>query len=105
MEVEESSPKNTSQEQNAPMDEMLKSKGDEDNGIIKSFAIVQLQSLIVLLKQTLSTACNNRWDGHLSIKKRDGLSSIWYSHVSIVETVRIYIHHVKWKVQNIEKLM
>ena len=45
--------------------------------IMKCYFIVQMESLISVMKQTLCIGCSNRWNGSLSIARRDGL----YVHI------------------------
>jgi hypothetical protein len=47
-------------------------RNDPDD-VMQCYSIIQMESLISLMKQTLCSGCNNRWNGFLSIEKRDGL--------------------------------
>ena len=67
METDSTSPSNiTDQKSNTSMH-------DDDDDVMKCYLIVQMESLIFLMKNTLCIGCSNRWNGSLSIKRRDGL--------------------------------
>ncbi|CAF1614937.1 unnamed protein product, partial [Didymodactylos carnosus] len=66
MEVDSTSSSNiTDQNLNTSM------HGDDD--VMKCYFITQMESLISLMKNTLCIGCSNRWNGSLSIERRDGL--------------------------------
>ena len=46
---------------------------DDAGDLYNCYSIVQMKSLLSLMKQTLCSCCRNPWDGSLSIGRRDGL--------------------------------
>lgn len=46
---------------------------DDAGDLYNCYSIIQMKSLLSLMKQTLCSCCRNPWDGSLSIGRRDGL--------------------------------
>jgi hypothetical protein len=66
MEIDPTSPSNIT-------DQKLNTSMHDADDVMKCYFIVQMESLIFLMKNTLCIGCSNRWNGSLSIPRRDGL--------------------------------
>ncbi|CAF1041440.1 unnamed protein product [Rotaria sordida] len=66
------------------------SSTDNADDMMNFYLIIHMQSLILLLKQTLCSECNNYWNGSASIKQRDGL----YMHIEFMCSNCRFITHL-----------